>query len=63
MKIRTLNKHLGPGIKASRQGRLITIRASGLEYRVAGNDSRSEAALADHIKSKIPIAIIKPRPS
>jgi hypothetical protein len=62
MQLRKLKKHL-PGCEVTKNGRKIEVRASGLGYIIDNStrDRRSEADMAEHIRSKIPAATILPQ--
>lgn len=62
MRIRKLKKEFGRGFEVSRDRRakVAVVAAGGLSYSVQEAAFRSEAELAQHIKSKVPVATLRP---
>ena len=60
MNLRRLKKEFGEGVQVQRGRRGVVIAtAAGLEYRAQEHRFGTERALADYVKSKMPVATIR----
>lgn len=60
MRIKDLRNKL-PGAIVRRNGRKIEVRADGLGYNFDARDkSRTASEMAEHIRSKLPVAVVMP---